>query len=158
MDRVVKNEHLSINVMGSCENGLLTKPNLVPKTLYDGFPVYYVYSDEYSIELLVQPGFDIVDEIVYEHLEKKYKHKTEVDIYEEIAKRDPYPTLEEVIAEVNPIAENDQCFLKLFEEGKESFLRQLGKAGDNPYKLRMAKSRIRFNAECFYEKCPLYKK
>lgn len=163
-NNVIETEHLVVRrgngfsmMNGSCtlDGTVPIKVDLVPKTIKDGYPMYYIYSDEYSIQLRVPQRGSYSGQVVYGHIRSKYKHKTEYTIYNEIAKRDPYPTLEEVIAEVKPIADNDECFRQLFEEYEQPFSLELVCA-DDPAEKEKIKKKIISVADFIYKECPLY--
>jgi hypothetical protein len=126
-ERILLNKYLTQQV-GGCSRGggVLKKPNLIPKTtIASASPVaLYIYSEKESIPYIVDPFYDALQRIAYDYARRIYNHQTEGDVFNEVSKKEPYPSIKEVIKLVDPIAQKDKRFRDLIDHKKdELFMR-----------------------------------
>lgn len=119
-DRIILNESLTLRV-GGCSRGggVHKKPILKPKTTIAGEVPLYIYSETESIPYIVEPYYDELQRVAYEYARKNYNHQTEGDVFNEISNKEPYPSIEEVIKLVDPIAQKDRRFRDLIDKKKD---------------------------------------
>lgn len=100
-----------------------------PKTILEGRHPLYVYSDEFLIQFVTPPRYSLLALYAYDYVKSKYNHKEELDVYMDVAERNPYPSLEDVIEESDRVSAIDRRFREFIENMGDLNMRLVSTTG-----------------------------
>lgn len=133
--RVINNADYKLR-RGGCSLGGGRVVPFVAKTILHGPTPCFVYSVEQSIRFAKEPYVSFIESHAYRYAREKYGFKSETDYYEELIKREDYPSIEQVLTEVKKVAAVELYFNNFLENNDiEELNYEYCKSADEAYEV-----------------------